>query len=60
MSKCIDPMSRPPRLMARSIALSPKTRRAVLAAVLATAALAPHRALAAYPERPIRWIVAYL
>lgn len=59
MSKCIDPMSRPPRLMTRSIALSPKTRRAVLAAVLATAALAPHRALAAYPERPIRWIVAY-
>lgn len=35
-------------------------RRAILAAGLAAAAAAPfRRALAAYPDRPIRWIVAY-
>src|SRR3954469_16640174 len=35
------------------------SRRAALAAGLATAGLPLRRALAAYPDKPIKWIVAY-
>ena len=35
------------------------SRRAALAAGFAAAVLPPRRALAAYPDRPLKWIVAY-